>query len=144
MAPRQCELEGCTKWAVSGGTPYCTAHGGGKRCQEEMYQVGYCRRHASLHRAWRGQALPDGGLRQVRSRRHGALYRAWRGQAVPRGEMYQGSCCKRHAPLHRTRRRQAVPRRGLHQVRSRRHAALVLNLQFSILMAQTTDPSSWR
>jgi hypothetical protein len=26
----------------------------------------------------------------------------------------------------------------------RRHAALVMNLQFSILMAQTTDPSNWR
>ena len=25
----------------------------------------------------------------------------------------------------------------------RRHRALVMNLQFSILMAQTTDPSSW-
>jgi hypothetical protein len=24
------------------------------------------------------------------------------------------------------------------------HASLVMNLQFSILMAQTTDPSSWR
>jgi hypothetical protein len=35
MGKRQCELEGCTKWAVSGGTPYCTAHCGGKRCQED-------------------------------------------------------------------------------------------------------------
>ena len=33
MGRRQCELEGCTKRAVGGGTPYCTAHGGGKRCQ---------------------------------------------------------------------------------------------------------------
>jgi hypothetical protein len=40
--------------------------------------------------------------------------------------------------------RQAVPATKLHQVRSRRYAALVMNLQFSILMAQTTDPSSWR
>jgi hypothetical protein len=74
MGKRQCELEGCTKWAVSGGTPYCTAHGGGKRCQEErLHQVRCCRRHAKLHRARRGQAVPDGGLLQVRSRRHGAL-----------------------------------------------------------------------
>jgi hypothetical protein len=35
MGRRQCELAGCSKWAVSGGTPYCMAHGGGKRCQEE-------------------------------------------------------------------------------------------------------------
>jgi hypothetical protein len=35
MGKRQCELEGCSKQALSGGTPHCTAHGGGKRCQEE-------------------------------------------------------------------------------------------------------------
>ena len=35
MGKRQCELEGCTKWVVGGGTPYCIAHGGGKRCQDE-------------------------------------------------------------------------------------------------------------
>jgi hypothetical protein len=35
MGRRQCELEGCTKQAVCGGTPCCKAHGGGKRCQEE-------------------------------------------------------------------------------------------------------------
>jgi hypothetical protein len=35
MGRRQCELEGCSKRAISGGTPYCIAHGGGKRCQEE-------------------------------------------------------------------------------------------------------------
>jgi hypothetical protein len=33
MGKRQCELEGCSKWTVSGGTPHCKAHGGGKRCQ---------------------------------------------------------------------------------------------------------------
>jgi hypothetical protein len=32
---RPCELEDCSKWAQSGGTPHCVAHGGGKRCQEE-------------------------------------------------------------------------------------------------------------
>jgi hypothetical protein len=32
---RQCELAGCSKASVSGGTPHCKAHGGGKRCQEE-------------------------------------------------------------------------------------------------------------
>ena len=35
MGKRQCELEGCSKWAQSGGTPHCKAHGGGKRCQHE-------------------------------------------------------------------------------------------------------------
>jgi hypothetical protein len=30
---RQCELEGCTKLARTGG--HCAAHGGGKRCQHE-------------------------------------------------------------------------------------------------------------
>jgi hypothetical protein len=33
MGRRQCELEGCTKWIQFGGTPFCKAHGGGKRCQ---------------------------------------------------------------------------------------------------------------
>jgi hypothetical protein len=35
MGRRQCELEGCSKWAnqARGSTPYCKAHGGGKRCQ---------------------------------------------------------------------------------------------------------------
>jgi hypothetical protein len=32
MGKRQCELHGCTKQAAQGGTPYCIAHGGGKRC----------------------------------------------------------------------------------------------------------------
>jgi hypothetical protein len=37
MGRRQCELEGCTKRAnqARGSTPFCKAHGGGKRCQEE-------------------------------------------------------------------------------------------------------------
>jgi hypothetical protein len=34
MGKRQCELEGCTKWAI-GDTEHCKAHGGGKRCQKE-------------------------------------------------------------------------------------------------------------
>jgi hypothetical protein len=35
MGKRQCELDGCSKLAVSGGTPHCTAHGGGERCKHE-------------------------------------------------------------------------------------------------------------
>jgi hypothetical protein len=35
MGKRQCELEGCSKPAITGGTPHCKAHGGGKRCQHE-------------------------------------------------------------------------------------------------------------
>jgi hypothetical protein len=59
--------------------------------------------------------LPTRELHQVRVRRYGALRLAWR--------------------------RQAVPARGLPQGSSiRRHASLVMNLQVSILMAQTTDP----
>ena len=35
MPRKLCEREGCTKGAVSGGTPHCVAHGGVKRCQKE-------------------------------------------------------------------------------------------------------------
>jgi hypothetical protein len=31
---RRCQEEGCSKWAIGGGTPHCVAHGGGKRCQK--------------------------------------------------------------------------------------------------------------
>jgi hypothetical protein len=78
-------------------------------------------------------------------KQHRRLHGAWRGQAVPEERLPQGSCYRRHATLHLARRRQAVPARGLLEVSCcRRHASLVMNLQFSILMAQTTDPSSWR
>jgi hypothetical protein len=118
MGSRQCELEGCTKWA----------------------QKLVARR---MHRARWGQAVPAPGLPQVSSRRHGALRVAWRRQAVPaRGLPY--CCSRRHAELRGAWRGQAVPARGLQQVGSRRYRTLVMNLQFSILMAQTTDPSSWR
>jgi hypothetical protein len=66
-------------------------HGGGRRCQEDGCYKGAVRQHASLQGARRGQALPDGGLLQVRSRRHGALHRARRGQAVPDGRLHQGA-----------------------------------------------------
>jgi hypothetical protein len=77
------------------------------------------RRHAALQGAWRRQAVPAQGLHQVRSRRYRYLYGVLRGarrrQAVLQveGRLSQGSC-------------------------SRRHATLVMNLQSSILMAQTT------
>ena len=32
---KRCQMEGCNKGAVSGGTPHCTAHGGGRRCETE-------------------------------------------------------------------------------------------------------------
>jgi hypothetical protein len=35
MGRRQCELDGCSKWAQSVGAPHRKAHGGGKRCQHE-------------------------------------------------------------------------------------------------------------
>ena len=167
MGKRQCELEGCSKWAASGGTPHCIAHGGGKRCQHEgcikaaagggtlhcrahgggkrcqeegcsksaQGDTGFCIAHGGGRRCqtedclksargdtqhWRmaGEALPAKRLHHVSSRRYAALLCAWRWQAVPDGGLLQGGSC-------------------------RRHASLVMNLQFSILMAQTTDPSSW-
>jgi hypothetical protein len=57
---------------------------------------------------------------------------------VPRGVLHQIRC-RRHGVLQGARGRQALPDGGLLQVRSRRHGTLVMNLQFSILMAQTTD-----
>jgi hypothetical protein len=93
--------------------------------------------------AWRGQALQARVLHQVSPRRYAALQRARRGQALPRGGLHQ-VCYRRHGALQRARRGQALPPRGLHHGSNcRRHAPLVMNLQFSILMAQTTDPSSW-
>jgi hypothetical protein len=81
--------------------------------------------HASLQGAWRGQAVPEGGLYQVSCwRRHAALQRQWRGQALPARGLPHGSSNRRHTPLHRARRGQAVPSRELHQVCSRRHGAL--------------------
>jgi hypothetical protein len=58
MGRRQCEVEGCTKQAVGGGTPHCSAHGGGKRCQEESCLksaapeggTGYCKAHGGGRR----------------------------------------------------------------------------------------------
>jgi hypothetical protein len=35
MGKRECELEGCSKWAIGGGTPHCVTHGGGRRCQHK-------------------------------------------------------------------------------------------------------------
>jgi hypothetical protein len=54
---------------------------------------------------------------RIASRRHATLCLAWRGPAMPTRGLCQGSCY-------------------------RRHATLVMNLQSSILMAQTTDPST--
>jgi hypothetical protein len=53
MGRRQCELEGCSKGIQAGGTPFCKAHGGGKRCQEKDCtksaategSTGYCIAH---------------------------------------------------------------------------------------------------
>ena len=64
MGRRQCELEGCTKRAESGGTPHCKAHGGGRRCQTVDCTKSARGDTGALHRARRGQAVPDGGLRQ--------------------------------------------------------------------------------
>jgi hypothetical protein len=115
--PARPQHEGCTKSAQDGGTPHCKAHGEGKRC----HQVG-CAKSALATRS---------------------VYRAWWREALPPRGLLQGGCYRRHAEQGAWRR-QEVPARGLLQISCyRRHAPLVMNLQFSILMAQTTDPSSW-
>jgi hypothetical protein len=56
MGRRQCEQQGCTKRAADGGTPFCIAHGGGKRCQEEgclksaQGDTGHCKAHGAGRR----------------------------------------------------------------------------------------------
>jgi hypothetical protein len=56
MGRRQCELEGCSKQAMSGGTPDCIAHGGDKRCQHAgcsksaMGDTGHCVTHGGGRR----------------------------------------------------------------------------------------------
>jgi hypothetical protein len=57
MPPKQCAREGCSKAAASGGTPHCTAHGGGKRCQEED-----CTKSAQGDTGYCVGQLPDLGL----------------------------------------------------------------------------------
>jgi hypothetical protein len=89
-----------------------------------LHQV-CARRHGLLRGARRGQALPARGLPQVCSWRHGCLQCTWRWQAMPARGLPQGSCYRRHAQLHRAWRRQAVPERGLLQgsrSSSRQHA----------------------
>mmetsp|Transcript_26698 Transcript_26698/g.44776 ORF Transcript_26698/g.44776 Transcript_26698/m.44776 type:complete len:217 (+) Transcript_26698:318-968(+) len=39
---KECKQENCTKF-VEGGNPYCTTHGGGRKCQHEG-----CRKHAEV------------------------------------------------------------------------------------------------
>jgi hypothetical protein len=114
MGRRQCELEGCTKLVQGGGTPHCKAHGGGKRCQHEWLLQVSTRRHALLHCARRGQAVPARGLPQVRSRRYATLHRARRGKALPARRLLQ-VCSRRYRALRIARRRQALPARGLPQ-----------------------------
>jgi len=65
MPRKLCEREGCTKGAVSGGTPHCIAHGGGRRCKEEDCTNSAFDRNGVLHSARRGQAMQEGGLPQV-------------------------------------------------------------------------------
>ena len=56
-----------------------------------LLQVGGIRRHAKLHRAWRGTAVSRGGLCQVSCRRYGLLCGAWWRTTVSRGGLYHGS-----------------------------------------------------
>jgi hypothetical protein len=150
MGRRQCELEGCFKGIQAGGTPHCRAHGGGKRCQEELLQGGCFRRHGPLRGALRGQAVPRGGLLQGSCYRRHTLQDAWRGQTVPAQGLPQVSFyLYRHGPLHRARRRQALPARGLPQGSSnRRHAALPGAWRRQALskrgLLQVSRKSSWQ
>jgi hypothetical protein len=120
-----------------------------------------------MHRSWRRQALPGGGLLQVSPRRYRALQGARRRQTLSaRGLPH--CCSTRQAALSHAWWWHALPARGLHQVGSRRHRALrgarrrhvlpagrllqvrssgrytslVMNLQSSILMAQMTRSTS--
>jgi hypothetical protein len=96
MGKRQCDLEGCTKLAASGGTPCCKAHGGGKHCQ-----------HAGCSKSARGdtgQCVGHGGGKwcQHESCLKGAeggthLHRTRRGQALPARGLPQVCCYRRHA-----------------------------------------------
>jgi hypothetical protein len=63
MGRRQCELEGCTKAAASGGTPHCVAHGGGKRCLHEGCSKSARGDTQHCKAQWR-QAVPARGLLQ--------------------------------------------------------------------------------
>jgi hypothetical protein len=118
MGKRQCEEEGCSKQAADGGTQQCKAHGGGRRCQHEGCT----------------KAAATGGTQRCIA--HGGGKRCQH-EGCSKGAEGGTQQCK-------TWGRQALSAQGLHQVCSRPHWALVMNLQFSILMAQTTDPSSWR
>jgi hypothetical protein len=76
---RRCEQEGCTK-SAQGKTSRCKGHGGGKGCQQEG-----CIKSAQyllLHRTWRGQGVPAGGLHQVSARQHLLLRGSLGWQAV--------------------------------------------------------------
>jgi hypothetical protein len=57
MGRRQCELAGCTKGVAGGGTPYCKAHGGGKRCQEEGCTKSAAPEGSTGHLIWNGMIL---------------------------------------------------------------------------------------
>jgi hypothetical protein len=118
MGKRQCELAGCSKWIVAGGTPHCMAHGGGRRCQLES-----CTKGAAT--GGTPHCISHGGGR--RCQHDGCLK-----SAVAGGTPH----CISHGGGKR------MPTRGLRQVRSRRHPALVMNLQSSILMAQMTRSTS--
>ena len=56
-----------------------------------LLQVGGFRRHAKLHRAWRGTAVSRGGLCKVSCRRHRLLQGAWWRTTVSNGGLYHGS-----------------------------------------------------
>jgi hypothetical protein len=120
---KRCQAEGCIK-AARGGDTHCVAHGGGRRCQEEGCSEGAV--YGGTQRckgAWRGQALRREGLHQVRSRRYGALCGAWRGQALSRGRLHQGSP-RRHTALQKAWWGQAMPACGLLTWGGRRHGLL--------------------
>jgi hypothetical protein len=61
MGRRQCEEAGCSKGGI-GGTGYCVAHGGGKRCQHACCLKSAADGGTPLQGTWRRQAVPRGGL----------------------------------------------------------------------------------
>jgi hypothetical protein len=73
LGRRECEEGGCSKQAVSGGTPHCIAHGGGKRCQHTGCTKSAIRNIAS-HMAGAGAARTRAAPRQLKA----AHTAAWR------------------------------------------------------------------
>jgi hypothetical protein len=148
MGKRQCELEGCSKWAASGGTPHCIAHGGGKRCQHEgciKAAAGggtlHCRAHGGGKRCQEegcsksaqgdtGFCIAHGGGRRCQTEDCLKSARGDTGHCSAHGggRRCQTEDCLKSArgdTQHWRMAGEALPAKRLHHVSSRRYAALL-------------------